>query len=1523
MKKLFKSALAILLCVTLLPVSAMAASVDYTINGNNSSCDFYNIIEKNDYNLAPGAVESEIILNDATGNNRNVVHVIEVDPTNDNISVMPTFKNISNDVDYSDVSNWGSQEMTKQVAHIENDLGKNVVGAMNVCLSWDFTHPYGLLLYEGEVLFDSRESCDYCASGKGHPGGGYLVIYKDGRAEMRDSLDPLTGEEWMAQTICFSYLVKDGKNLYAKEEHTSDKAPRSVLGVKADGTLVIMMNDGRMSPYSAGFNSHEMAEAMIALGCVDAINCDGGGSSTFITEREGSGELSVKSRFSDGSERQTLTGIAVISKAVADGKFDHAAIDTKNALVTPGSTVEFEATGADSAGGPAEIPTNIEWQLEDPSMGTISDGIFVSNGKTGTVVVQMLYNGKVVGADSVEVVVPDSLSFVQNNITAPYTKTVKLDLVAKSGYSEVVLKNSDIKFTLSDGKLGIINGNSFTATDDISVTSGDVTATLVYDESISASAKITLGKGSEIVYDFETGSESVANWSLGYKSPYTPENYYFKDEFSVVSVEEGGKVKNGNYALKITADGDSITCMNWCQTRFNGLGIDVTDAVSISFWMYIPEGSHGYEWDIGSAIPVVLGHEFKYGTGWQYFTVPISEIGSNVTSVDRFTLYHSDTNNTDDGYYHYERPNYYADVTYYIDDITVNYSSAVEDNQAPIISDAQISYEGIDTAVAMNGQIINSNVVAVTAKAKDNMDMDNYTGIDASSVVVYVDGVEVNAKCSDSGIITTGDMTLANGTHIFRFETSDNNGNTGYIEKSVVINGTSKQNTIKYELADPTLENVLVDSVVWMNLKATEIEKVSKVTTVLDLDNNSKWELDHMELPVGFEASYTVDNESNDVTFTIERTGNNSETGEAVLASIPVRVWSPSFDLNSEDAKRYRLISVMSYVQMGLLTETDGNEILFASETYTVSTEYNSTRLTSAVDKPAPHVHTAVALEGKAETCTECGYTGRTFCEGCNSVVEWGETVRPAGHEYLVDGENIVCDCGEAITSTGLITINENTYYLISGKIKTGWHMISDAWYYLGEDGIGYSGKVNFRLGSKTVPYEFESTGKLKEGVWLKVEEGYRYYYGPDHYHSEWATINGKKYYFSDERVRVTGIVTIVGAQKNDPKCYVFADDGKLIKEMDDYTGLAINPSNGKLYYFESGIATAAGLVCKDGDYYYINTSKTAVVSCTYPVSSSKTNGLLPAGEYEFGADGKMILKNGLIIDADGEIRYYENGAAIYIGLVQDKAGNYYYINSRKKAVKSCSYSITSSKTNGLLPAGTYEFDAEGKLIFKSGLVKDADGEIRYYKDGAAIYVGLVQDEAGNYYYINSKKKAVKSCSYSIMPSKTNGLLPAGTYEFDTEGKLIFKKGLVKDADGEIRYYEDGVTIYAGLVQDEAGNYYYINSRKKAVKSCSYSISSSKTNGLLPAGTYAFDAEGKLIFKNGLVKDGDGEIRYYEDGVAIYVGLVQDEVGNYYYINSKKKAVKSCSYNITKEKTNGLLPAGTYEFDAEGRIIIE
>ena len=91
-------------------------------------------------------------------------------------------------------------------------------------------------------------------------------------------------------------LVRDGKNV-AEESYWREvldhggvsglaRQPRTAIGATADGKLVVLVCDGRNKRGSKGFTLPELADKLISLGCTEAVNLDGGGSSTFVG-REG------------------------------------------------------------------------------------------------------------------------------------------------------------------------------------------------------------------------------------------------------------------------------------------------------------------------------------------------------------------------------------------------------------------------------------------------------------------------------------------------------------------------------------------------------------------------------------------------------------------------------------------------------------------------------------------------------------------------------------------------------------------------------------------------------------------------------------------------------------------------------------------------------------------------------------------------------------------------------------------------------------------------------------------------------------------------------------------------------------------------------------------------------------------------------------------------------------------------------------------------------------------------------------
>lgn len=84
--------------------------------------------------------------------------------------------------------------------------------------------------------------------------------------------------------------------------------PRTAVGVTAEGALLLVVVDGRQ-PFSRGVTLPELADIMLKLGAVNAINLDGGGSS----------EMSVRGLTvngpSDGKPRPVANGLFVYADA--------------------------------------------------------------------------------------------------------------------------------------------------------------------------------------------------------------------------------------------------------------------------------------------------------------------------------------------------------------------------------------------------------------------------------------------------------------------------------------------------------------------------------------------------------------------------------------------------------------------------------------------------------------------------------------------------------------------------------------------------------------------------------------------------------------------------------------------------------------------------------------------------------------------------------------------------------------------------------------------------------------------------------------------------------------------------------------------------------------------------------------------------------------------------------------------------------------------------------------------------------
>lgn len=103
-------------------------------------------------------------------------------------------------------------------------------------------------------------------------------------------------------------LVSQGQVNVTRENfgHEATRNPRTIFAVTEKGSWLLATLDGRQ-PASAGMRLDELAEELIALGAVEAMNLDGGGSSTIVVND------AIRNVPSDGSERPVSDGLLVFS----------------------------------------------------------------------------------------------------------------------------------------------------------------------------------------------------------------------------------------------------------------------------------------------------------------------------------------------------------------------------------------------------------------------------------------------------------------------------------------------------------------------------------------------------------------------------------------------------------------------------------------------------------------------------------------------------------------------------------------------------------------------------------------------------------------------------------------------------------------------------------------------------------------------------------------------------------------------------------------------------------------------------------------------------------------------------------------------------------------------------------------------------------------------------------------------------------------------------------------------------------
>ncbi len=375
------------------------------------------------------------------------------------------------------------------------------------------------------------------------------------------------------------------------EQHEKYANPRTSAGITADGRVIFFAIDGRNAGYSNGLTLEGLASTMADLGCITAINLDGGGSTTVAVKKSVDDEITIVNNPSDGSQRRLSNAVLFANTVPASGIPDYIKITPHSPYVLTGCEVVLDTLLYDTSARILDLKKDVTYSITSGNGKISSSGKFTASDQPGTVTVSASanVNGIIYTASTdIRVISPTDLTNIQvtskfNQI--PFGATTQLSVTgyymtapvyASPEYFSWDIGSDSSSLTSADRLAESIDGyiddeGVFYASEGL--VGKELTLKASYGN-ISDSVTIGIGLISDMIQDFElkpsvfsTKKTDIEYLSNGYKSEtalkFTGESLDYVDAKTLTYSAQSLKlwcyedIGNSNLFVNIT-DADGI-----------------------------------------------------------------------------------------------------------------------------------------------------------------------------------------------------------------------------------------------------------------------------------------------------------------------------------------------------------------------------------------------------------------------------------------------------------------------------------------------------------------------------------------------------------------------------------------------------------------------------------------------------------------------------------------------------------------------------------------------------------------------------------------------------------------------------------------------------------------------------------------------------------------------------------------------------------------------------------------------------